>query len=79
MADSSTENFRKIAPPPELQKKLCFVIGPIGSEHSDTRIHADWLLEEIIKPVMIGFPQYDEPKRADQDHRPGLIDAQLIK
>jgi len=27
---------------------------------------------------MATFLEYDEPKRADQDHRPGLIDAQLI-
>ena len=58
-------------------KKLCFVVGPIGSEDSETRIHADWLLEEIIQPVLLEFPDY-EVKRADQDPRPGLIDAQLI-
>src|SRR6266436_2783059 len=72
MADSS------LKPPKALKRKLCFVIGPIGSEDSDVRIHADWLLEEIIQPVMATFLEYDEPKRADQDHRPGLIDAQLI-
>ncbi|RWE79211.1 hypothetical protein [Mesorhizobium sp.] len=32
-------------------KKLCFVVGPIGSNDSDDRVHADWLLEEIIRPV----------------------------
>jgi hypothetical protein len=57
--------------------KLCFVIGPIGPEDSDVRTHADWLLEEIIQPVMNDFPEY-QVRRADQDHRPGLIDAQLI-
>lgn len=60
------------------KKKLCFVIGPIGLEDTETRIHADWLLEEIIQPVMTQFPGYGEPKRADKDHTPGLIDAQLI-
>jgi hypothetical protein len=59
------------------KKKLCFVVGPIGAEDTDTRIHADWLLEEIIQPVMAEFTDF-EVKRADQDHRPGLIDAQLI-
>ncbi len=72
MVDSS------LIPPKAPRRKLCFVIGPIGSEDSDVRIHADWLLEEIIQPVMATFLEYDEPKRADQDHRPGLIDAQLI-
>jgi hypothetical protein len=59
------------------KKKLCFVVGPIGREDSEIRIHADWLLEEIIQPVLSEFHDY-EVKRADQDPRPGLIDAQLI-
>jgi hypothetical protein len=59
------------------KEKLCFVIGPMGSDTSEVRIHADWLLEEIIQPVMADFPEY-EVKRADQEHQPGLIDAQLI-
>jgi hypothetical protein len=58
-------------------KKLCFVVGPIGANDSEIRVHADWLLEEIIQPVMAEFADF-EVKRADQDHRPGLIDAQLI-
>jgi hypothetical protein len=58
-------------------KKLCFVIGPIGEPESEPRIHADWLLEGIIEPVLAEFPDF-RVKRADQDPRPGLIDAQLI-
>jgi hypothetical protein len=57
--------------------KLCFVIGPIGDEGTDQRIHADWLLEGIIKPVFADFPEF-EVRRADHDPRPGLIDAQMI-
>jgi hypothetical protein len=59
------------------EKKLCFVIGPIGDAESEARNHADWLLEGIIQPVMSEFPEYTV-KRADQDARPGLIDAQMI-
>lgn len=58
-------------------KKLCFVVGPIGDEGTDVRIHADWLLEGIIKPVLANFPEFDV-KRADHDARPGLIDVQMI-
>lgn len=58
-------------------KKLCFVIGPIGDPDSEPRIHADWLLEGIIEPVMAEFSDF-AVKRADQDPRPGLIDAQMI-
>jgi len=57
--------------------KLCFVIGPIGDEGTDFRIHADWLLEGIIQPVLSEFPEFNV-KRADHDARPGLIDAQMI-
>jgi hypothetical protein len=58
-------------------KKLCFVIGPIGDADTEPRVHADWLLDGIIGPVMAAFPDFGV-KRADQDPRPGLIDAQLI-
>lgn len=57
--------------------KLCFVIGPIGDEGSETRVHADWLLEGVIEPVVAEFPSF-WVKRADRDPRPGLIDAQMI-
>jgi len=58
-------------------KKLCFVVGPIGSEDSEPRIHADWLLEYIIQPAMQAFPDF-VTKRADQIAVPGMIDAQII-
>jgi hypothetical protein len=50
--------------------KLCFVIGPIGDENSDARIHADWLLEHIIEPVMADFPDF-KVERADKFPQPG--------
>jgi hypothetical protein len=50
------------------KKKLCFVVGPIGIEDSEIRVHADWLLEEIIQPVLSEFSDY-EVKRADQGPR----------
>src|SRR5712672_3484705 len=62
---------------PSPSSKLCFVIGPIGKPGSEPRVHADWLLNGIIKPVMEQFPNFTV-KRADEDPRPGLIDAQMI-
>jgi len=59
------------------KNKLCFVISPIGDPNSDTRIHADWVLDGIIRPVMADFPAF-VVKRADNDARPGLIDTQMI-
>jgi hypothetical protein len=60
------------------KRKLCFVIGPIGKADSDARIHADWLLEEIVEPVFAEFPDYDVV-RSDKIASPGMIDAQIIQ
>lgn len=61
------------------QQKKCFVVCPIGAEGSDERIHADWLLHEIIEAV---FKSYftNEYKiiRADKISTPGNIDTQVI-
>lgn len=59
------------------KSKLCFVVGPVGSQGSDTRNHADLLLEFIIKPVLRDFPDY-LVKRQDEDSKPGMIDSQII-
>jgi len=61
------------APP----KRLCFVVGPVGADDSAERVHADWLLEMIIQPVIAQFPEF-ETRRADQLTAPGMIDAQVI-
>jgi hypothetical protein len=59
------------------EKKTCFVIGPIGAPDSEDRLHADWLLEEIIEPVMDEHQDF-KVERADKLAQPGLIDAQVI-
>ena len=59
-------------------KKLCFVIGPIGAAGSEARTHADWLLNGIIRPVMNEhFPDF-EVQRADEIKAPGDINSQII-
>lgn len=60
------------------EKKVCFIVGPIGDPDSDSRIHADWILEEIIQPVLSQYPQFSVV-RADQIAPPGMIDAQVIQ
>ncbi|WP_421579138.1 hypothetical protein [Shinella sp. M31] len=60
------------------KKKTCFVVGPIGSEHSESRIHADWLLEMIIQPVFEQHFEAFEVIRSDTITQPGMIDAQMI-
>jgi len=63
---------------PEDHEKHCFVIGPLGDEGSPERIHADWLLEEIIRPVF----KNDRPdwvvERSDKIATPGMISAQIV-
>lgn len=62
----------------EDQKKHCFVIGPIGDEGSADRVHADWLLDEIIVPVFErDFPDW-QVARADRIATPGMISSQII-
>lgn len=58
-------------------KKVCFVISPIGSEGSDIRRRSDQILKHIITPAVgaCGF----EPIRADQISEPGLITTQVIQ
>jgi hypothetical protein len=58
-------------------RKTCFVISPIGNDDSETRIRADWVLEEIIEPVFADFTEF-RVERADRVALPGLIDEQVI-
>ncbi|MBF0355538.1 MAG: hypothetical protein HQL43_09910 [Alphaproteobacteria bacterium] len=56
-------------------KKLCFVIGPIGQEGTETRDKADWLLHFVKGAVE---PLDYEVKRADEISEPGSITHQII-
>jgi hypothetical protein len=59
------------------EKKLCFVIGPIGDVGTDIRQHADWLLDGIIEPVFAEhFPDF-KPERADKIGAPGMITVDI--
>jgi hypothetical protein len=61
----------------ETTGKLCFVVSPIGNDDSEDRIHADWLLDEIVRPVFADRSDF-VVKRGDQFSEPGLIDSQVI-
>lgn len=61
----------------EDEKEICFVVTPIGSEGSETRLRADKVLRHIIEPVVEEF-EY-EPVRADQISNPGIITHQVIQ
>ncbi|MBZ9674516.1 hypothetical protein [Mesorhizobium sp. ES1-1] len=59
-------------------QKLCFIVGPIGGNDTEDRVHADWLLEEIIKPVFDAHFADFRVERADKIPNPGRIDEQII-
>ncbi|MGG7581731.1 hypothetical protein [Rhizobium sp. Nf11,1] len=60
------------------KKKMCFVVGPIGDDDSEDRIHADWLLEDIITPVFEEHFKEFDVTRADKISNPGQITSQVI-
>lgn len=60
------------------EKKVCFVIGPIGAADSNTRVNADFLLDGIIKEVLEKQPFNYIVKRADKDVSPGSINTSVI-
>jgi hypothetical protein len=62
------------------EKKICFVIGPIGDPGTPVRSHADWLFDAIIKPVFAEHfrDEFEVPVRADKIVAPGSINSQII-
>ena len=62
----------------EKKLKRCFVIGPIGDEGLEVRNKADWLLLEIIKPVLEADTFGYVVKRSDEISEPGMITDQVI-
>jgi hypothetical protein len=58
-------------------KKVCFVVSPMSERDSLEQIHADWLVSEIIEPVVRAIPGF-VVKRADHHQRTSPIDAQVM-
>lgn len=78
MVDAKTDSNEQEKKKAPSARKKCFVACPIGKLGSPSRIHADWLLEEIIQPVFDNhFPDF-EIIRADKLRTPGMIDSQII-
>ena len=59
------------------EKKICFVISPIGEMDSETRKRSDKVLKHIITPSIeqLGY----EVVRADKISEPGIITTQIIQ
>lgn len=58
-----------------LKEKLCFIIGPIGSEGTPTRDNADWVAHAV--ELALSASGYGI-QRADKIKTPGLITDQVI-
>lgn len=65
-------------PKPEPDTRICFVVGPIGDEGSETRRRSDQLLRHIIEPAAkeCGYAQII---RADHMPALGVITSQIIE
>src|SRR5262245_33297359 len=61
-----------------MERKRCFVIGPIGERKSETRKHADILLNKIIKTTFARHFKEFKIIRADEIALPGIIHNQII-
>ena len=57
-------------------KRVCFVIAPIGEPESDTRRRSDQVMKHIIRPVVV--PMGYRAIRADEMDKPGIITSQVI-
>lgn len=58
------------------RKKVCLIIGPIGSERSLTRTWADGVYNKIVKPVL---KHNYNLERADIIHESGPITLQIVE
>ena len=58
------------------EKKIAFIISPIGKQNSEERIRSDQILNHIIRPIVteLGY----EAKRADDITSPGIITTQIV-
>lgn len=61
----------------KVEKKICFVISPIGEEDSETRKRSDQVLKHIITAAVenLGY----EVIRADKISEPGIITHQILQ
>jgi hypothetical protein len=60
-----------------MEKKVCFVICPIGENESDTRKRSDKMFKHLITPAVkpLGY----DPLRSDKISEPGMITGQIIQ
>lgn len=59
------------------EKRICFVVSPIGKEGTPERQNADDLLELVLQPALDRF--HFEVIRADKIPRPGIITSEIIQ
>ena len=58
-------------------KKICFVVAPIGKEGTEIRERSNIIFEHVIKPGVTPFGY--EAQRADIPAEPGMITPQILR
>lgn len=61
----------------ESNKRICFVITPIGDEGTAIRSRSDKVLRHVITPAAIACDY--QVVRSDQESQPGMIGSQVIQ
>lgn len=59
-----------------IERKLCFVVGPIGAHGSEVRKKADTLFEYVVLPA---FRERYRVERADKEMKSGLITPRIMR
>lgn len=62
----------------EKKARRCFVIGPIGSNASPERNHADMFINNIVRHALADFEPPYEVARSDEREDPGMITDHMI-
>jgi len=57
--------------------RICFYVTPIGDDASESRKHADFMMEFVIRPALKEFNLH--LVRADQMGQPGMIGRQVVE
>lgn len=58
--------------------KTCFIICPIGSPGSPTRLRSNGIYHEVLKRVLTARG-YQDPVRGDHDKGPGIVTEKIVR
>lgn len=71
--ENQTDNVEQVE-----RFKTCFIITPIGNENSETRRHADGVIQAVIKPLLINEFKFTIVDAAHDISKSGSINNQVM-